>query len=171
MFGSLLFTLALTVPAHAEEEVEAPALAVVGDGEAVGGEASLPRLHETRFADGGAGLFLGDLFRFFEETERTHAEADGTGGDDDDFRAPGTERGDLSADGGDARGIELANTGGEDTGAEFDDDALGRGGGGCDELGHRGHGGCWESTEAGANAGGEIAGQMAEPMPCIVAHL
>ena len=35
MFGSLLFTLALTVPAHAEEEVEAPALAVVGDGEAV----------------------------------------------------------------------------------------------------------------------------------------
>lgn len=35
MFGSLLFAIALTVPARAEEEVEAPALAVVGDGEAV----------------------------------------------------------------------------------------------------------------------------------------
>ena len=97
----------------------------LGDGEAVRGEAGLPRLHEQRLADGGAGLFFGNLLRFLGEAEPAHAEADGAGGDHDDLGAAGAERGDIRADGGDARGVELADAGGENAGAEFDDDAPG----------------------------------------------
>ncbi len=99
----------------------------LGDGDAVGFEAALPCLHEERLADGGTGLFAGELGGFFLEAEAAHAEADGAGGHHDDFGAGEAEGGDLGGDGGDADGVQLADAGREHAGAELDDDALGGG--------------------------------------------
>lgn len=96
----------------------------LGGGDAVGVESALPVLHEERLADGGAGLFLGDFAGFAFEIETAHAEADGGRGDDDDAVAVFAEGGDLGAEGGDAGSVEFADAGGEDAGAEFDDDGL-----------------------------------------------
>jgi len=97
----------------------------LGDGERVGRKGSLPHLHEARLADGGAGLFFGNVFGLFRERERTHAQADGSGGDHDHFGAGGAKRGELRGEVGNAGGVELADAGGEDAGAEFDDDTPG----------------------------------------------
>ena len=96
----------------------------LGDGERVRGEGGLPHLHEARLADGGAGLFFGNVFGFLRERERTHAETDGAGGDDDDLGARGAKGGKLRGEVGDAGGVELADAGSENAGAELDDDAA-----------------------------------------------
>src|SRR5690606_4731554 len=119
------------------------------DGEAVRGEALLPGLHEQGLADGGAGLFFGEVGGFALEAEAAHAEADRAGGDDDDLDAVAAERGDAGGEGGDPFRIQLPDTGGEHAGAELDDDAPGFGAGGC------GHGGGW--ARGGTAGGGPVA--------------
>ncbi len=101
----------------------------LGDGRAAGIEAALPGLHEQALADGGAGLFAGDVGGLFLESEAAHAEADGAGGDDDDLDPGVAQAGDAGGERADALRIQLADTGGEHAGAELDDDAAGEGGG------------------------------------------
>ena len=79
------------------------------DGEAERGETALPGLHKQRLADGGAGLFSSQLAGAFAEAECAHAKSDGAGRNNDHFGAAGAERGDLRANGRDARLIKLAD--------------------------------------------------------------
>ena len=76
--------------------------------------------------DSGAGLLLGDDLGLLLEFQAAHAEADGARGHDDDLGALRAERGDLCGERGQARFVELADAGGDDTGAELHDDATRR---------------------------------------------
>ncbi len=68
---------------------------------------------------------MGEFFGALGEAEFPHAEADGSGTDEDDLDAAIAECGDLGTECGNAAGIEFSDTGGEDAGADFNDDAAG----------------------------------------------
>lgn len=93
------------------------------DGQFVWVESALPVIDQDALANGGAGLELGQFFGALVEAELTHAQADGSGADEDDFNASGTECCYLATESSDALGIEFSDAGGKDAGADFDDDA------------------------------------------------
>jgi hypothetical protein len=102
-------------------------------GEPCGCEPALPGLHQARLADGGAGLFLGNVLgRRRSSLSAPMPRPTAPGGHHDHLNVPWPGGRRAPRDGGDARGVELADTRCEHAGAEFDDDAPGltrRGGG------------------------------------------
>jgi hypothetical protein len=81
--------------------------------------------HEARLADGGARLQFGEFARTFGITQRAHARADGAGGDEHDFLAGFSQRGDLRDELFQLRRVGLFAAVGEHAGAEFHDDTGG----------------------------------------------
>jgi len=86
--------------------------------------------HEARLADGGTGLQFREFARTFFITQRAHARADGAGGDEHDFPAGFSQRGDLRDELFQLRRVGLLAAVGEHAGAEFHDDT----GGGFDRF-------------------------------------
>ena len=102
--------------------------------------------HEPRLADGGARLQFGEFAGPFFIAQRAHARADGAGGDEHDFLAGFSQRGDLGDELFQLRRVGLLAAVGEHAGAEFHDDA----GGGFD--GFTMHAAKLEENSCGENA-------------------
>ena len=81
--------------------------------------------HEARLADGGARLQFGEVAGTFFITQRAHARADGAGGDEHDFLAGFSQRGELGDELFQLRRVGLLAAVGEHAGAEFHDDTGG----------------------------------------------
>jgi hypothetical protein len=94
------------------------------DGAAVAVEGIVVQAHETRLADGGAGLDLSQYGGAFDQAEPLHAQAHGAGADHEDLCSLSAQGGDLlhqateQAEGNTAVGPH------DNVGAEFDDDAA-----------------------------------------------
>ena len=73
---------------------------------------------------GSTGLLLREISRARVKTKRAHACADRATGDDYDFLARASQRGDLRDDLFELRGINLLPAVREDAGAELDDEAA-----------------------------------------------
>jgi len=91
--------------------------------EAVRGKKFFVNRHESRLADGGAGLFFREICRTRFVAERAHARSDRAAGDDDDFFAGFAQRRDLRDDLLELSGIDQLPAVGEDASAEFHHEA------------------------------------------------
>ena len=95
------------------------------DVQIVRGEKFFVNGHQPRLADGGARLKLGEFGRAFFVTERAHARADRAAGDEHDFLAGLSQRGDLRDELLKLRRVGLLAAVGEHARAEFHDEAGG----------------------------------------------
>lgn len=87
-------------------------------------EILLPSVDQDALADRGACLEEGQVLRALVEPELPHAKTDRSRTDDDHLNAAFAEGHDLSAEGINARRIQVSNAGCKHTRAELDDNTL-----------------------------------------------
>jgi hypothetical protein len=93
----------------------------LGADEAVPGQGGAEPFHEPGLAHRGDGLQRADVGGALGQPERGHAGGDRSGGDEHDLVALGAGRGDLAAELGDGRLVDVAGGVGEGRRPDLDD--------------------------------------------------